>query len=92
MSYEKLGNMSFADRDYVKAQKYYDSCATVIADDYPNAEGVRNKALKLADLVAAVETANFEDSVQRIALLSDEDRIKFIENVIILTSLYKNLS
>ncbi len=82
MSYEKLGNMSFADRDYVKAQKYYDSCATVIADDYPNAEGVRNKALKLADLVAAVETANFEDSVQRIAQLSDEDRIKFIENVI----------
>ncbi|MEY3236284.1 MAG: hypothetical protein RI883_385, partial [Bacteroidota bacterium] len=82
MSYEKLGNLSFADRDYVRAQKYYDSCATVIADNYPNAEGVRNKALKLADLVAAVETANFEDSVQRIAQLSDEDRIKFIENVI----------
>jgi hypothetical protein len=82
MSYEKLGNMSFADRDYVKAQKYYDSCATVIADNYPNAEGVRNKALKLADLVAAVETANFEDSVQRIAQLSEEDRVKFIENVI----------
>ena len=32
--------------------------------------------------MAAVETANFEDSVQRIAQLSDEDRIKFIENVI----------
>ncbi len=83
MSYEKLGNMSFADRNYIKAQKYYDSCATVIGDDYPNAEGVRNKAIKLADLVAAVETASFEDSVQRIAQLSEEDRTKFIEKVIL---------
>lgn len=82
MSYEKLGNMAFASRNYVAAQKYYDSCATVIDDKYPNAEGVRNKAIKLADLVAAVETANFEDSVQRIAMLSEDDRIAFVEKVI----------
>lgn len=82
MAYEKLGDLSFAERNYVKAQKYYDSCATVINDAYPNAEGVRNKATKLADLVAAVETANYEDSVQRIAQLSEEDRVKFIEKVI----------
>lgn len=82
MAYEKLGNMSFADRNYVSAQKYYDSCATVIDDKYPNAEGIRSKAEKLADLVVAVETANFEDSVQRIALLSEDDRVKFVEKVI----------
>ena len=82
MSYEKMGNLSFAKRDYVRAQKYYDSCATVIDDKYPNAEGVRNKAEKLADLVAAVETANFEDSVQRIAKLSEDDRVAFLEKVI----------
>jgi len=82
MSYEKLGNLAFEERNYVSAQKYYDSCATVIDDTYPNAEGIRNKATKLADLVAAVETAYFEDSVQRIAQLSEEDRVKFIENVI----------
>lgn len=82
MAYEKMGNMSFAERNYVKAQKYYDSCATVIDDSYPNAEGIRNKVVKLADLVAAVETANYEDSVQRIAQLSEEDRVKFLEKVI----------
>lgn len=82
MSYEKLGNLAFAERNYVSAQKYYDSCATVIDDNYPNAEGVRNKATKLADLVVAVETANFEDSVQRIASLSEDERIAFIEKVI----------
>lgn len=82
MAYEKMGNMSFAERNYVTAQKYYDSCATVIDDTYPNAEGIRNKVVKLADLVAAVETANFEDSVQRIAQLSEEDRVAFLEKVI----------
>lgn len=82
MSYEKLGNLSFGHRDYVKAQKYYDSCARVIDDTYPNAQGVRNKASNLADLVSAVETAAFEDSVQRIARMEESERIRFIENVI----------
>lgn len=82
MAYEKLGNMSFSERNYISAQKYYDSCANVINDEYPNVEGIRIKVVKLADLVQAVETAYFEDSVQRIAQLSEKDRVKFIENVI----------
>jgi len=82
MSFEKMGDLSFTKRNYVKAQKYYDSCATVIDDKYPNAEGVKNKANKLADLVAAVETANFEDSVQRIAAMTEDGRVAFIEDVI----------
>ncbi len=82
MSYEKLGDLAFTDRNYVSAQKYYDSCAKVINDDYPNAEGIRTKSEKLADLVLAVETAAYEDSVQRIAALDEEERIEFIENVI----------
>lgn len=82
MSYEKLGDLAFTDRNYVSAQKYYDSCATVINDDYPNAEGIKTKAEKLADLVLAVETAAYEDSVQRIASLDEKERIEFIENVI----------
>ncbi len=82
MAYEKLGNMAFSERNYVRAQKYYDSCATVITDKYPNADGIRNKAAKLADLVVAVETASYEDSVQRIAKLSEDERVALIENVI----------
>ncbi len=82
MAYERLGDLSFDDKNYVSAQKYYDSCATVINDDYPNAEGIRNKADNLADLVVAVETADHEDSVQRIAALSDDAREKFLKDLI----------
>ena len=82
MSYERLGNISYSERNYVSAQKYYDSCAQVIGDNYPNAEVVRNKATKLKDLVKAVETAHFEDSVQRIARMAEDDRVAYIEKVI----------
>ncbi|MES2798655.1 MAG: hypothetical protein V4638_01445 [Bacteroidota bacterium] len=82
MAYERLGNISYSERNYVAAQKYYDSCAKVIAETYPNYEGVKNKAEKLADLVVAVEREFFEDSVQRIAQMSEEERVKFIEKVI----------
>ena len=82
MAYETLGDMSFEERDYVRAQKYYDSCATVITDAYPNAEAIRNKANNLASLVVAVETVEYEDSVQRIALLSEGDREDFLKKYI----------
>ena len=82
MAYEKLGDMSFEKRNYVNAQKYYDSCATVIEDTYPNAEGIRNKASNLASLVVAVETAQYEDSVQRIAMMGDDQREDFLKDLI----------
>lgn len=82
MAYEKLGDMSFQKRNYVSAQKYYDSCSNVIKDTYPNAEAIKNKAKNLADLVIAVETAHYEDSIQRIAALSDGEREKFLKDLI----------
>jgi len=82
MAYETLADMSFEKRNYVSAQKYYDSCATVIKDDYPNAEGIRNKASNLADLVVAVETSKYEDSVQMIAGLNEDNRKDFLKGLI----------
>jgi hypothetical protein len=42
-------------------------------ENYPNGEDIKSKAAKLSKLVTAVETANFEDSVQRIAMMSESD-------------------
>ncbi len=82
MSYEKLGDLTFADKDYVYAQKYYDSCSRFIDDNYPNGELIKSRAIKLSDLVKAIETANFEDSVQRIAKLSEKDRTEFLKDAL----------
>ncbi len=82
MAYEELGDLSFSKRHYVSAQKYYDSCAQTINDDYPNAEVIRNKANDLASLVIAVETINYEDSLQRIAAMEEGAREKYLKAVI----------
>lgn len=82
MAYERLGDYSFSKREYVSAQKYYDSCAQVITDTYPNAEGIRGKAQNLAKLVVAIETAAYEDSMQRIAAMDDDAREAFLKDVI----------
>ena len=82
MAYERLGDLSFSKRNYVSAQKYYDSCATVIEDTYPNAEAIRNKASNLSNLVVAVETAQYEDSVQRIAMMDEQERETFLKDLI----------
>nr|WP_299204487.1 hypothetical protein [uncultured Brumimicrobium sp.] len=82
VSYEKLGDLSYEEKNYVYAQRYYDSSAQVIPDSYFNAEVIRNKADKLASLVQNIDVVAYEDSVQRIAQMSEGDREKFLKDVI----------
>lgn len=82
MSYEKLGDLSFEERNYVPAQRYYDSSALVIPDTYINYEVIKNKADKLAKLVEHIDVITFEDSVQKIAKMDDRERENFLKDVI----------
>lgn len=82
VSYEKLGDISFSERNYVFAQRYYDSSSQVIPDDYVNAELIRSKANNLSQLVENIDIVTYEDSVQRIAQMSEKDRDKFLKGLI----------
>lgn len=82
MAYEKMADLRYAKRDYVKAQKYYDSCGVTVDDTYPNIIEIRSKAEKLANLVVAVETAQYEDSIQRIAKMNPEEQESFFKKLI----------
>ena len=82
MAYERLGDYRFDRREYVQAQKYYDTCSQIIDNSYPNADGIRGKAQSLSKLVVAVETAAREDSLQRIANMDEASREKFVKEEI----------
>lgn len=82
VSYEKLGDLSFEEKNYVFAQRYYDSSSQVIPETYFNAVVIKNKADKLANLVRDIDIIAFEDSVQRIARMDEKDREKFAKDVI----------
>ena len=82
MSYEKLGDLSYYEKNYVSAQKYYDSCSRFIPEGYPNGDQIKDKAIKLSDLVEAIEVVIFEDSVQRIARLDEKEREAFLKETL----------
>ncbi|MFA5575075.1 MAG: hypothetical protein WC994_08495 [Brumimicrobium sp.] len=82
VSYETLGDLTFEEKDYVSAQRYYDSSAQVIPETYKNYEIIKNKANNLAQLVNDIEVITFEDSVQRIAMMDEKQREDFLKDVI----------
>jgi tetratricopeptide (TPR) repeat protein len=82
LSYLRLADMHFVEQDYVKAQKYYDSCVKVLPEDYDEYVVIKNKADGLADLVYHYETVVFEDSVQMIAAMDPAAREKFLKQTL----------
>jgi tetratricopeptide (TPR) repeat protein len=79
VSYLKLGDIYFADQDYLKAQKYYDSCVQVLPEEYETYNQIKGKAEGLSELVLHYEIYVFEDSVQEKAQMSPEELDKYLE-------------
>ncbi|MEZ4936159.1 MAG: hypothetical protein R2799_01045 [Crocinitomicaceae bacterium] len=77
-----LGDVYFAKKSYVDAQENYAAAAEVMPEDYPNYEGIKNKAEGLYELVQNIKTVQLEDSLQMIAGMDENKRIKFLEGVI----------
>lgn len=82
LSYLRLADMHFVEQDYIKSQKYYDSCIKVLPEDYEDYFVIKNKAEGLSDLVYHYETVVFEDSVQMIAGMDPDTREKFLKKTL----------
>ena len=82
VSYLKLGDLHFDEKDYLSAQKYYDSCVQVLPEEYEDYEKVKAKAEGLSGLVVHYETYVHEDSVQKKAQMSPEDLDKYLEKTL----------
>jgi len=81
-SFLKLADIYFDDRTYSSAQKYYDSTSTVLDEEHPRYEEVQNKANVLNDLIEQLDIIVFEDSVQKVAGMDEDERKKFIKKLI----------
>lgn len=81
-SHLKLGDIYFEKKEYVDAQENYATAAEVMPEDFPNYEGVKNKADGLLELVTNIKIVELEDSLQMIAGLEPGERDKFLAGVI----------
>ena len=82
MSFLKLGEIYFEKPEYTLAQLNYDSAAAFLPKEYENYDGIlalKNNLTKIVDNLIIIDT---QDSRQRLAGMSEEDRLEFIEDYI----------
>lgn len=82
ISFLKLGDYYFGEETYPKAQMCYDSSMTYLGNDYPNYSEISERVGNLTELVNNLNMVVREDSLQRVALMSQNDRDKLINSLI----------
>lgn len=78
----KLGEVTFAQGDYVKAQKAYSAAMSILKPDYKGYPEIARLSAVLDELQTHAETVQLQDSLLRLASLSDKELDKIIENII----------
>lgn len=78
----ELAEYYFSHQSFEEAQKYYDTLLNVLPETFPNRGGIYNRAKILKELVGDLMTIKTEDSLQRIAGMSEEEREAYIQQLI----------
>jgi tetratricopeptide (TPR) repeat protein len=82
LSYLKLGEINFDQANYTASGGYYDSTMITLPKDYKDYAIISKRKETLEILVGYIRTIQREDSLQRIAKMSESDRTRFIEKMI----------
>ncbi len=82
LSYLKLGEINFELANYTASGGYYDSTLITLPKEYKDYAVIAKRKETLETLVGYIRTIQREDSLQRIAKMSDVDRNRFIEKMI----------
>lgn len=74
-----LADLYFDEPDYLKSKAYYDSAMVVIDEKYPGYKDITERHTDLIRLVDNIYTVEKEDSLQRIASMSEPERNALID-------------
>jgi len=77
-----LADIYFEDEEYVGAQAYYDTALFSLPSNFPNRANILKKASVLRDLVENLNMIHLQDSLQRIAKMSESERRNWVNRMI----------
>jgi tetratricopeptide (TPR) repeat protein len=80
--FKRMAEVYFNSREYIAADAYYDSTLSSLPVDYDGVYEIKKRKKKLDPLAENLKTIQYEDSVQRIAALSESEREIFIDNLL----------
>lgn len=80
-SYLKLADLYLDKEDFVNAKSYYDSTLTVLPATDPRYQRVNDYANNLTDIARLITTIAQNDSILRVAQMSDSDRKALAKNI-----------
>ena len=81
--YKHMADVYFRLGDYAAANAYYDSTLNALPKSYEGISDIQERKDKLEPLARSLSSVQYEDSVQRIAALPEDEREKFIEDLLV---------
>jgi tetratricopeptide (TPR) repeat protein len=82
LSYLKLGEINFEQANYEASGAYYDSTMITLPKDYKDYATIDARKKTLETLVGYIRAIQREDSLQRVAKMTESQREKFITRMI----------
>ncbi len=82
LSFLKLGDIYFEKPEYVFAQMYYDSAVTFMNTEHERYDELLKLSQNLNDLIAQLQTIEQQDSLQKVAKMSEAERLALIDDLI----------
>lgn len=83
LSFLKLGELSFQDQDYLTAQPSYDSAVAFLNAKFDTLDRVKEIKTVLDQLADQTRIILVEDSLQKLARMSEKERNKIIDNKLV---------
>ena len=74
-----LADLYFEDQIYKEAQAYYDTAVMVISEDYPGYDQLSQRHASLSRLVENLTVVEVQDSLQKLALMPENERNTLID-------------
>ncbi len=81
-SFLKLADYYFKNTDYLNSFSYYDSALANLPKDYADFDKIEGKKKSLDKVVKNMNIISKEDSLQKIARMSEDDRDIFLNNML----------
>lgn len=78
----RLADLYFEQEKYPQAKAYYDTATVSMPKTYPNYTEIKRKSQILTELVDNLQVVVVQDSLQRIAKMSEKDRERWVKGKI----------